>query len=255
MARLRIHSLLAFALVANLVVAESPDTSRAAPIRVAIYDDVGGGGAGPGNVERCLGDAAKFRTERIKAEDLRNGALKRFDVIVVPGGSGSKQAEQMQEAGREAIRKFVEQGGGYVGICAGAYLATTDYTWSLGILDAKVLDRKHWARGTGNVQLNMNDAGCRFFALPQSKQVTVYYGQGPLLAPGGRDDVPDYEPLATYETEIAKNGAPTGVMKGTTAVALGKFGTGRVICFSPHPEKTEGLEDFLAAATRWARKP
>ena len=27
------------------------------------------------------------------------------------------------------------------GVCAGAYLATCDYEWSLGVLDAKVVDR------------------------------------------------------------------------------------------------------------------
>jgi hypothetical protein len=30
------------------------------------------------------------------------------------------------------------------------------------------------------------------------------------------------------------------------------LGRGRVICFSPHPEKTAGLEDFVRRGTRWA---
>jgi glutamine amidotransferase-like uncharacterized protein len=235
-----------------LFLASAAHSVVAEPIRVAIYDDVGGGGVGPANLERCLGDEKQFTTERIEAEDIRAGVLDKFDVVILPGGSGSKQAENLQEDGRNRIRKFVEQGGGYVGICAGAYLATTDYTWSLGILDAKVLDRKHWARGTGNVQLKMSDAGCKFFALPNSNLVTVYYGQGPLLSPGGKDEVPDYETIATYETEIAKKGAPEGVMKGTTAAAMGTFGKGRVFCFSPHPEKTEGLDNFVSTAAKWA---
>jgi hypothetical protein len=41
-------------------------------------------------------------------------------------------------------------------------------------------------------------------------------------------------------------------MKGTTAIARGKFGKGRVVCFSPHPEKTPGREAFLRSAVRWA---
>lgn len=222
-------------------------------IRVAIYDDAGGGGNGPANLENCLKDADGFSTQRVKAEDIRGGVLQRFDVLIQPGGSGSKQAETLGESGRAAIRKFVEGGGGYLGICAGAYLASADYTWSLGILDAKVLDRKHWARGNGDVQMRLIEPAPALLGSKESV-VTVAYAQGPLLAPGGKPEIPDYEELATFETEIAKNGAPEGVMKGTTAAARAPFAQGRVFCFSPHPERSPGLEPFVAAAVRWAAK-
>lgn len=234
-----------------LLRAEAPSKAETtSPLRVVIFDDMGGGGAGPQNLERCLA-GAEFAVERVKGEDIRAGVLQRADVLIQPGGSGSKQAATLGEQGRANIRAFVEGGGGYVGICAGAYLATTDYPWSLGILDAKVIDRAHWARGTGDVELKLSPQGCRFFAAAGEK-VTCYYAQGPLLAPGGRDDVPDYEELAEFKTEIAKNGAPEGVMQGTTAAALGTFGAGRVFCFSPHPEKTDGLHHFIRAAVLWS---
>jgi hypothetical protein len=69
-----------------------------------------------------------------------------------------------------------------------------------------------------------------------------------LLAPGNRPEIEDYEVIATFETEIADKGAPKGVMKGTTAIAKGNFGNGRVICFSPHPEMTDGLEQLVRIA-------
>ena len=69
-----------------------------------------------------------------------------------------------------------------------------------------------------------------------------------MQAPGNKDDIPDYETIATYKTEIAKNGAPAGVMAGTTAMAKGKFGRGHVFCFSPHPEMTKGLEPLVRYA-------
>ncbi|HWA99767.1 MAG TPA: BPL-N domain-containing protein [Pirellulales bacterium] len=221
------------------------------PIRVAIYDDAGGGGAGPSNMERCLPASEGFVTKRVKGEDIRNGVLADFDVLIQPGGSGSKQAATLGEEGRENIRKFVDAGGGYLGVCAGAYLASADYSWSLGLLDAKVVDRAHWARGTGDVELRVSDKGCKLLGI-QNDKVTVYYGQGPLLAPADNATIPDYEELAVYETEIAKKGAPTGVMKGTTAAARGAFGRGHVFCFSPHPEKTAGLDNFITSAVRWA---
>jgi glutamine amidotransferase-like uncharacterized protein len=230
-------------------------TAAEAPaIRVAIYDDGGGGGAGPGNVEKCLGKEVEgFKYRRVGAEDIRKGVLKGVDVLVQPGGSGSKQAEALQVEGREASREFVNGGGGYVGICAGSYLATTDYTWSLGILNAKVLDRKHWARGTGDVRIKMTGAGREMMGAAD-EMVTVYYGQGPLLAPDTKEGLPAYETLAVYETEVTKKGVPGGVMKGTTAIAAAAFGEGRVICLSPHPERTKGLDGFIRRAVNWAAK-
>ena len=68
------------------------------------------------------------------------------------------------------------------------------------------------------------------------------------MAPADDPDIPDYDTIATFKTEIAKNGAPVGVMKGTTAIAHGQFGQGRVICFSPHPEMTKGLETLVLYA-------
>jgi len=239
--------------IASLSTRSSPaaDISpQAATIRVAIYDDAGGNENGPKNCERCLPSAHGFATKRVKAADIRAGALDRFDVLIQPGGSGSKQAKALEREGRDKIRAFVTRGGGYLGICAGSYLASADYEWSLGLLDAKVLDRKHWARGKGNVEMRLEGVGQQF--LDEKRQaVTIRYAQGPLLAPAGKAEIPDYEQLAVFVTEIAENGAPAGVMKGTTAAARGTFGQGRVFCFSPHPEQTDGLEYYIEAAVRW----
>ena len=233
---------------AGPVGAESPPAAR--PIRVAIYDDAGGSEKGPPNVERCLSAAEGFETERVTAADIRAGALERFDVVIHPGGSGSKQAAALEDAGCDTVRRFVERGGGFVGICAGSYLASAHYPWSLGLIDARVVDREHWARGTGDVQIALTPVARSAFD-SDAGELTIYYGQGPLLAPAARDDIPDYELLASYETEIAKNGAPRGVMKGTTAIARGTFGKGRVFCFSPHPEKSPDQDPFVRAAVQW----
>ena len=81
----------------------------------------------------------------------------------------------------------------------------------------------------------------------------VHYGQGPLLGrPEWNDkDVPDYESLAVYDSEIAEKGAPLGVMKGTSAVVRAHCGNGRVFCFSPHPELTDGLDHLISTAVNW----
>lgn len=88
--------------------------------------------------------------------------------------------------------------------------------------------------------------------------MSIHYAQGPLLARREWDDpeVPDYESLAIYGTEIAKKGAPQGVMVGTSAAVRCEYGNGRVFCFSPHPELTDGLHHLIPLAVKWlaARK-
>jgi len=83
-------------------------------------------------------------------------------------------------------------------------------------------------------------------------RVRIYYGQGPLLAPGHYDGLPPYQTLARYTTAIARHGARPASMLGTTAIARGTYGSGRVICYSPHPEAAGGPHRLLLAGVRWA---
>jgi glutamine amidotransferase-like uncharacterized protein len=233
--------------------ASAGETGKKSTIRVALYADEGAAIKGSPHISEALTAEKGFEMSIVSAERIRDGELDRVDVLIQPGGSGSKQAKTLGDDGCDREKKFVAEGGGFIGICAGAYLASANYPWSLGLLDAKVVDTAHWARGTGQVQLTITPAG-RAALGADEEHCPIYYGQGPLLAPGEKDDIDDYELLATYETEIAKNGAPEGIMRGTTAIARGHFGKGRVLCFSPHPEKTPGREPLLQAAVRWVAK-
>lgn len=221
-------------------------------VHVGVYVDEGSGRS----VNDLLHALSKFEevsVTKLTAEEIRSGMLSTLDILIQPGGSGGTQGRHLAEAGREKIRRFIREGGGFIGICAGAYLASADYEWSLNVLDAKVVDRKHWARGRGTVEIAITDAVKQLLRTTHQK-LEIYYGQGPLLARGNRPDIDDYEVIATFETEIAKNGAPEGIMKGTTAIARGQYGRGRVICFSPHPEMTRGLEQQVQFAIDHARR-
>lgn len=223
-------------------------------IRVAIFE---GEGTGPGASALVKAfdkdEKQKFAVARITAEEVLAGKLAKFDVLVQPGGSGGKQGRALGEVGRQAVRSFVREGGGYLGVCAGAYLATNDYSWSLNLIDAKVVDRRHWARGKGTVQLALSPAGAELFG-QEDREMSIFYSQGPLLGRPEWDDpeVPNYESLAIYTTEIAKNGAPEGVMARTSAAVRSEFGRGRVFVFSPHPELTEGLHHLIPLVVGWA---
>ena len=250
---------LTLALAASCVAA-APSTQPATqpadrPVRVAIYTDGGapdGPKSGPANVIACLSKLrpGHYLVEKVKGDDIRHGALDRFEVAVFPGGSGSGQAKSLEPEGRVRVREFVRRGGGYLGICGGAYLGTSYYPWSLNIVNARVIDRQHWARGDpAPVKLELTAMGNQRLDQPAA-EVDCIYHQGPLLGPGDRRDLPAYQPLATFGTEITQR-APKGVMIGTTAVAQSVFGHGHVILISPHPERSPGLDGFIRGSVDW----
>jgi hypothetical protein len=187
----------------------------------------------------------------VGAEEIRGGALAQFDLVIFPGGSGSAEAAALGESGCEQVRQFVEQGGGYIGICAGAYLATSGFSWGLKILDAKTVSPK-WRRGRGTVEIELTEEGRR--VLGADGRHDILYVNGPILMPADVDALPDYVPLALFRTEVAENGTPVGAMTDSPAIVAGPCGSGRVLCFSPHPEQTEGLEGFLTRAVGWVTK-
>lgn len=222
---------------------------RTPAIQVAVYQGAGTSDSRE-KLVKVLRTQARFKVRDVTVDDIRSGKLKECHVLIQPGGGGGVQGRALGEEGRRQIREFVKSGGGYVGVCAGAYLATCDYDWSLNILDAKVVDRKHWNRGFGTVEISLSPHGREFFGIDRER-LSIYYHQGPLLAPAENPDVPDFDSLAKFETEIAKNGAPTGVMPGCTAIASGVFHKGRVLCISPHPELTDGQEQLLLRGVDW----
>lgn len=223
------------------------------PIGVSVYAGAGASDKSRTALAAVLSQQPRLQLRDITADEIRQGKLAATKVLIQPGGSGSAQGQSLGPDGRRQIREFVQRGGGYVGICAGAYLATCDYDWSLRLLDAKVVDREHWNRGFGNVDISLTPRGLELFGINRNR-LSIYYHQGPLLAPAENPDIPDYDGLAKFETEIVKNGAPQGVMLGQTAIATGVFDQGRVACFSPHPERTTGLEKMLLRAVTWCAR-
>lgn len=248
-------------LAARGMTASSPWTlidSATKKIRVAIYAG-GGSSTTPGlsAYPACLDRAAAEidYTYVGPVELARPNTLDPFDVVIFCGGSGSGQAKSLGEAGAAAVTSFVRRGGGYVSSCAGAYLATSGYPWSLRLVDADTIDSKHWARGSGPVDIEFTDEGRKILGNYTGLQ-SVRYANGPLLGKAkDSGGLAPYTVLAYFRSDMAKN-VPGGVMPNTPAMIAGECGQGRVICFSPHPEYTEPLKGVIARAVKWAaRRP
>ncbi len=258
--RVRQHRIAVFTLLQELGMlgkAVTPEWMTGVPsprseTRVAVYDGAGNGGLGVARVLAQVGSETNATTTRVCPEDIRAGALKQFDVVMFTGGSGSGQGIALGEAGRAEVRRFVENGGGYIGICAGAYLACQGFSWGLGIVDAKTLSPL-WRRGTGMVKLELTEQG-RAVLGDQPRQFDCLYFQGPIVGPADVAAVPDFDTLAFFRTEVAKDDTPKGIMVNSPAIFGGSFGKGRVLCFSPHPEQTKGLETLVPRAAAWVTR-
>ena len=246
-------------LAANGMTTSSPWTllnPATKKIKVAIYAG-GGSSTTPGLAAypACLDRAAADidYTYVGPVELARPNTLDPFDVVVFCGGSGSGQAKSLGEAGAASVRAFVKRGGGYVSSCAGTYLATCGYPWSLKLIDADTVDSKHWARGSGPVDIELTAEGRKILGNYPGLQ-SIRYANGPLLGKAADSTgLAPYVVLAYFRSDMAKK-VPGGVMPNTPAMIAGDFGQGRAICFSPHPEYSESLQDMVVRAVRWAAK-
>jgi glutamine amidotransferase-like uncharacterized protein len=221
-------------------------------VRVALYDARGTGGKGGAAVERILRNAG-MQVFHVGAEEIAGGTLADCNLVVVPGGGGRTESDALGEKGRQKIREFVEGGGAYLGICAGAYLCVSGYDWGLKILNAKAVSPL-WRRGTGTVKMELTPRGREILGNREGL-LDVHYANGPIITRDQTEALPDYEILAYYRSEKADKGTPAGVMTGSPAIAAGRCGKGRVVFVSPHPEQTPALEDFIRRAATWATSP
>jgi glutamine amidotransferase-like uncharacterized protein len=235
------HSFAFLLLTLGLVAVEKP------VIKVAVYDDKGATGKGIPSVEAILGQTADIKVTRLKGADIANGGLQGYDLVMFTGGSGSAEAAGLGEKGREEVRDFVRHGGGYVGICAGAYLACTGFEWGVGVLNAKTVSPK-WRRGQGEVKIDGQAFGEKL------ADRGIRYANGPIIKADVRKDLPEFEVLVTFRSELALNDTPVGVMVNAPAMVRSSYGLGRVFTSSPHPEQTTGLEPLVEKAVRWSAR-
>jgi hypothetical protein len=251
--RILVHALLSYLQVLDPRVTPDRMTDRENPtgrVWVALYD---GGGSGFRAVPRLTGILAGDKTAAaivVGPPEIRHGALQQFAAAVFAGGIGSQQAESLGPAGRQQVQQFVERGGGYVGISGGASLATSGFDWGLKILDAKTVG-KQWRRGKEVVKIELTPPGREILG-HRTGPLDVFYHNGPILTPAGSDHLAGYTPLALFRSELSEGDAPKGLMLNSPAIVCGRCGKGRVLCISPRPELTAGLEPLVLRAVQWA---
>jgi hypothetical protein len=231
---------------------------RMVPIRVGVFN---GGGAAPECVletYEALRIDKEIHPSYVSAVDISLGKLKDLDVVVFPGGSGSREYNSLGLGLREAIRDFVlKDGNGVVGICAGAYLISdTEGYPCLNLIDAHAVDREHDERGSALVEVSFSEKGLAIF--PEMKGYAngyVQYHDGPLFIPSKGALSPAYNELAVIESDVHLTGnAPAGMTPGKPLLLCQEAGKGRVFACAGHPEGTAGMRWIVPRMARWAAR-
>jgi glutamine amidotransferase-like uncharacterized protein len=174
-------------------------------------------------------DEADLAPRLLFEEHLTADGLAGVRLLVMPGGWAPTQQEALGQRGRAALRAFVEGGGRYMGICAGAYLACTtvawqgrEYPYALGLARG---------RASGPVEgLAPWPAAGRVEIRAGGRAVPAVYAGGCAL------EIDGATVLATYSDGLA------------AAVEVG-LGEGRILLLGVHPEFAGGDTDLLAG---WA---
>lgn len=221
------------------------DLSRT--INVALYVGDGVAGSGLDNIEHVLRPYPRIEVTLLTTIALHQKELSGLDALVFSGGGAWRQADGLGLQGTEKIRSFVRNGGGYVGICAGAHLGSSAHDWTLGLVNVRKAIEGEWRRGHAFVDLELTDEGRSVFGNAE-ETFKCRYANGIIMQEADRIDLPPPTVLAYFKSEVSHNATTPGAMIDTPAIVSGKYGSGKSVLISPHPENTPGLEHLLPRA-------
>nr|WP_295899910.1 BPL-N domain-containing protein [uncultured Bdellovibrio sp.] len=185
---------------------------------------------GPGVCDGCaeslavLVSKAGYDVRYVRPEDLTEENFNQAALFVHPGGSDRMEdtLEEMSPKSIQRIRKFVFNGGRYLGVCAGGYLAGT---WT---------DDSHQTNAFGLIPGNVSEEDENSDSQLKSvvwknRLVHVYYQAGPYF---NIDKIPDADVWAYYKKSHH------------VAAFMASFGKGHIGLIGPHPEADqEWLDD------------
>ena len=209
-------------------------------IKTGFYIDLGSRGNGVLELARLLSYTPQLELRLLTGEDLRKGALKEIELLVMPGGSSKLQMRSMAPEGVKALREFVQNGGSYVGICAGFHItlnrkeraALLPYTYIPEAVGAK-----------GHVFIDLSPEGGDILNV-KSGRYRVVYSRGPVAREGAWDKG-SCQTLARYKSSVGPVNRPGKSFFNTPALICGTFGKGKVIATSFHPEYQEENHDIM----------
>jgi glutamine amidotransferase-like uncharacterized protein len=207
---------------------------------IAVYHDDGAGEFTRGCLTLALATALHGRAavRRIHAREIcaSDGWHARTLLLAMPGGADLPYCARLDGAGNASIRRYVEAGGAFLGVCAGAYYACARLSFEPNSPGA-ITGRRELALFAGTARGSLHELAAPY-ALTHLHCSSVARVRSPRLARdlhalywGGPEFVPDpgarYEPVLRY---VLPNG------RDSLAAVRTELGKGRVVLTGVHAE-------------------
>lgn len=223
--------------------------AQSGKIRVALFAGHGGAETCVMETEAALRMDPALEVRKIWSKEIASGALEKTDVLVFPGGGGSTEYLNLGGLNARKVKEFVRNGGGVVGICAGAYLLsdTPEYA-CLALSSAKAVDIEHDHRGRGIAKATLTSSGKALFPEVSDRDTLfLMYYEGPVILPTETPSAKLFDTLAVMESDVAvEENVPSGVTNGKPFLYLNDYGKGKVLAVIGHPEATPGMQWMIA---------
>jgi len=214
---------------------------------------------------RSLGFLPIPVTER----DIEGGALRYFDLLVVPGGDSKEilegwrndlqwnklpwqlpgQPKGLRQEGLKAVKSFIEEGGGYIGIGAGgASLACRE---AAGFINVGI---KAHSLGTARVYLKVEEPGhplafgyngftddrggthAQLIPAPYYSEPLLLTFGGPVFQAGDNVKTIATYHRVDYEPWTKQLSDPEPLEQGNAAIVWSKLGRGNVMIYGINPD-------------------
>ncbi|MGZ3708191.1 MAG: BPL-N domain-containing protein [Bdellovibrionota bacterium] len=213
-------------------------TALAQPPAALVYKGKGSCDEGCSEAAALMAERAGFRAVYVAPETTDPKLFEGAVVWIQPGGRSRQVAETMNPVLKENLKAFIHGGGGYVGFCAGGFLATEK------IADTKVLGLGILG-GTADLYPAPNHAEAAIFTMSwEGRPREIYWEGGPYFKVPSDGSV---ETIATYPD-------------GKVSTVRSHYGLGKVLVSGAHPEApqwwrdayhlrdSDGLDEDLAEA-------
>lgn len=173
--------------------------------------------------------------------------------LVFPGGADQGYCRTLNGAGNRRIRQYVEQGGKYIGFCAGGYYGCKRVEFEVGNRLLEVVgDRElafypgiargcafsgfvyHSEKGARAAELQVNKGVLTSGSIPNI--LKSYYNGGGVFVDAPKFASEGVEILADYGEKLDVDSG-----EGTAAMVYCKVGQGAALLTGPHPEFVYGF--------------
>ena len=220
------------------------------PLRVAVFVDDGARSIGAYRWVELTARAKGVVATPVDGDAVRKGALDAADVLVMPGGSSVDEAKSLGAEGREKVREFVKNGGGYVGTCAGCCLLMEPSKGHPNMLHM-IPFKFSICGGKTDLSIAFNRRAEELAGIKKGSH-KIRYSEGPVPVPSIPVKDSDVEVVATYNSDVnAKGGPARPSMAGQAAAIAGTYGKGRLFVLSVHPEVDPDDRYVLKGAFRY----